>query len=123
MRLLTDEEIEEATGKSTVPDPEIPGGKFWVGDELKVALAAQDDKTAAAMQKELDEVAQNYTISIASLGIVVKELDALRENAQELAEALAALTLRYTGLVTSGDCGNWDPETEEQVKRSRAALE
>lgn len=42
--------------------------------------------------------------------------------APELAEALAALLERYVDLINCGDCGNWDPETEQQVIAARAAL-
>lgn len=42
--------------------------------------------------------------------------------APDLREALAALLERYTGLVNCGDCGFWDPETEDEVKAARAAL-
>jgi hypothetical protein len=36
--------------------------------------------------------------------------------------ALAQLLTRYTELVNSGDCGNWNPETELEVRDARAAL-
>lgn len=39
-----------------------------------------------------------------------------------LVSALAGLLERYTSLVNCGDCGNWDPETEDEVKAARAAL-
>ena len=42
--------------------------------------------------------------------------------APELLEALNAMLDRYTDLVNCGDCGNWDPETEEPVIAARAAI-
>lgn len=42
--------------------------------------------------------------------------------APDLIMALEDLTKRYCELVNSGDCGNWNPETEDQVIASRAAL-
>lgn len=36
--------------------------------------------------------------------------------------ALCDLLERYTGLVNCGDCGNWDPEKENEVISARAAL-
>tara|TARA_R110000772_G_C13233919_1_gene433058 strand:- start:677 stop:1162 length:486 start_codon:yes stop_codon:yes gene_type:complete len=36
---------------------------------------------------------------------------------------LSDLLDTYTRLVNSGDCGNWDPETDDVVIRARAALE
>lgn len=41
---------------------------------------------------------------------------------EEMAGALQQITLRYVGLVDSGDAGNWDPETEVQVIDARAVL-
>lgn len=40
----------------------------------------------------------------------------------ELALVLKALLNRYIGLINSGDCGSWDPETEPEVIRAREAL-
>lgn len=49
----------------------------------------------------------------------------LNEQADEIERmrsALEAMLNRYVGLVNCGDCGNWDPETEEEVIDARAAL-
>ncbi len=40
----------------------------------------------------------------------------------DLLEALEGLLKRYTQLVNCGDCGNWDPEKEDDVIASRAAI-
>lgn len=40
----------------------------------------------------------------------------------DLKVALEGLLNHYTALVNSGDCGNWDPETEPQVIAARKAL-
>lgn len=42
-------------------------------------------------------------------------------NAEMLA-ALRGLLDHYVAAVNSGDCGNWDPETETQVIAARAAI-
>jgi len=42
--------------------------------------------------------------------------------ADELAEALEAMTEHYTSLINSGDAGFWDPETEKPVIKSREVL-
>lgn len=43
-------------------------------------------------------------------------------NAQALYEALVATLDKYISLAESGDAGFWDPNTEDHVMRSRAAL-
>ena len=42
--------------------------------------------------------------------------------APELLDALKSLLDRYVGLVISGDAGNWDAETEDEVIAARAAI-
>lgn len=42
--------------------------------------------------------------------------------APDLLAALNQLLTRYTELVNCGDCGNWNPETELEVKDARAAI-
>jgi hypothetical protein len=50
------------------------------------------------------------------------------DNARKIAAfddmlaALKALTERHASLVNSGDCGFWDPETEQQMIAARAAI-
>lgn len=46
----------------------------------------------------------------------------LLSAAPELLEALEEFLARYIRLVESGDCGNWDPETEEFVVKARIAI-
>lgn len=41
----------------------------------------------------------------------------------ELREALKGLLDEHVKLVSSGDCGNWDVETEYPVKCARTTLE
>ena len=50
-----------------------------------------------------------------SMTALATERDALRD-------ALSGLLKRHTALVESGDCGNWDCETEDEVIAARAAL-
>ncbi len=40
----------------------------------------------------------------------------------DLEPALKNLLKRYVDLASSGDCGNWDPEEEEEVKAARKVL-
>jgi len=42
---------------------------------------------------------------------------------EALVEALQGMLDRYTGLVNSGDAGNWNPEDEPDVIKARAALQ
>lgn len=42
--------------------------------------------------------------------------------APDLYEALRSLLDSYLALVNSGDCGNWNPESEREVIAARAAL-
>jgi hypothetical protein len=39
-----------------------------------------------------------------------------------LAHALEQMIERYIRLVNSGDCGDWDPEMDDEVINSRSAL-
>lgn len=46
-----------------------------------------------------------------------------RQGAQwEVVEALENFLKMYVAMVNSGDCGNWDPETDVEVIQARAAL-
>ena len=51
-----------------------------------------------------------------------------QENAQlvsaapYLLEALSKLTEMYCQMIYSGDCGNWNPEDDIEVKEARAAI-
>lgn len=47
---------------------------------------------------------------------------ALIASREQLVEALQGLLSRYVGLVNSGDAGDWDCETEDEVIAARAAL-
>jgi hypothetical protein len=42
--------------------------------------------------------------------------------APDLLAALNELLERYCQLANSGDCGNWDPEEEAEVRAARAAI-
>ena len=50
------------------------------------------------------------------------ELQLARQQIGELREALQALIDSHAALVNSGDCGNWDVETEPEVMQARALL-
>ena len=51
-----------------------------------------------------------------------------KENAQlvsaapDLLDALSRLTEMYCQMIYSGDCGNWNPEDDIEVKEARAAI-
>lgn len=42
--------------------------------------------------------------------------------APKLLTALEAMTAHYVALVNCGDCGRWDPETEDEVLVARDAI-
>lgn len=44
------------------------------------------------------------------------------EKAEGLAQALVGMVEMYVPLINSGDCGNWDPEEDEEVIDARQAL-
>ena len=46
----------------------------------------------------------------------------LQGQVETLKAGLEAMMLRYLELVNSGDCGNWDPEKEPEVRAARALL-
>ncbi len=43
-------------------------------------------------------------------------------NHERLVSALRKMINHYTGLVNSGDAGNWNPETEPQIIEARETL-
>lgn len=49
--------------------------------------------------------------------------DRIAESVAELRDAAEALLLRYTKLIESGDCGNWDPWDEDEVIHLASVLE
>jgi hypothetical protein len=55
---------------------------------------------------------------------MVPSQDVLDRRVLEAAryQALEILLERYVGLVNCGDCGNWNPEQEEEVISARAVL-
>lgn len=75
--------------------------------ELELSLAAQKQEWGKAYD----------------IGVTCKHnLAAEREVSDKLEKALEWLLDNHTGLVNSGDCGNWDVETEVEVGNARAAL-
>ncbi|WPU91821.1 hypothetical protein SNE25_21115 [Mucilaginibacter sabulilitoris] len=59
------------------------------------------------------------------LGVSISQTAAnarLIAAAPELLTVLQDLLTRYTELVNSGDCGNWDPEEEKEVIQARNAI-
>jgi hypothetical protein len=45
-----------------------------------------------------------------------------KDAMQEMLVALQTFLDRYVEMAASGDCGNWDPETEPHVIAARAAI-
>jgi hypothetical protein len=46
----------------------------------------------------------------------------IRKAAPQLLDALEEITEMYCAMINSGDCGNWNPETDKEVIKSRAAI-
>lgn len=53
---------------------------------------------------------------------IERAIEAENAISAALYEALDDLVNRYAGMINSGDCGFWDPETETEVIKARAAL-
>jgi hypothetical protein len=51
-----------------------------------------------------------------------EEVFELRGQRDELLNASKEFLDRYVTLINSGDCGNWNPETEDVVIAMRAAI-
>lgn len=52
-----------------------------------------------------------------------QKLDEMRKQRDELLKELGRMVYAYVDLVTSGDCGNWDPETDDCIISARKVLE
>ena len=50
------------------------------------------------------------------------KLAAAEARIAKLEAALSGVLRKYVDLVNCGDCGNWNPETEDEVINARAAL-
>ena len=59
---------------------------------------------------------------MAAAPTLATELSAALVREKALREALIGMINHYTELVNCGDCGNWDPETDDPVIHARAAL-
>lgn len=80
----------------------------------------------------MSEPRASTTVGYTEVEIGSRDLEEAHENAAfivravnshaELIAALNAMTERYVTLAGSGDCGFWDPETEQEVIDARAAL-
>lgn len=66
----------------------------------------------------LSELAETYTLAKR----LEQERDEAREQAAELLEALEAMADYYVQLVNTGDAGQWNPEEDDVVIKSRAAI-
>lgn len=63
------------------------------------------------MMRDFVDIAEHYA------DCKVKE-----SAATDLLEALERFVENYVDMVNSGDCGNWNPETEVKVINARAAI-
>lgn len=52
----------------------------------------------------------------------IEDAKPLLERGGEAERALESLLKRYVDLVNCGDCGNWNPETEQEVVEARRVL-
>lgn len=66
----------------------------------------------------LSELAKTYSLARK----LEQERDEAREQAAELLEALEVMADYYVQLVNTGDAGQWNPEEDDVVIKSRAAI-
>jgi len=50
------------------------------------------------------------------------KIDDIENQRNDLLEALEEITKMYCDMINSGDCGNWNPETDKEVIKARAAI-
>lgn len=89
--------------------------------ELRTALEAAQAEIAR-LEGELTDAIVAFNMNDQTLLDVVEHRDAAQETSKRLAEALDKLDFRYRSLVYSGDCGSWNPEDEDVVIETLAAL-
>ena len=90
-------------------------------ENIALRVAALKERAERAEAENADWVAR-YDGLHDVLSAAGRQLAAAQSTIAELRAALAGLLKRYVDLAGSGDCGNWDPETEDQVIAARAAL-
>lgn len=97
---------------------------FRLGD---VRLVATDE--LASQKREHEATLATTQHWLANLRSAEAELTRLRaENAtlqrrvEQMERAATDFLDNYVAMINSGDCGNWDPETEPKVIALRAAL-
>lgn len=91
---------------SHTPGPWLVRGTDVYGAGVKVASAPSMRQTAGSTVGH-EQATANARLVAAS---------------PELVASLREMVDLYTELVNSGDAGFWDPETEKQVQRARAAI-
>jgi len=94
------------------PGPWYCGTFRPVGNRPGIDIDAADSANIALCHYEKTEMTATETKANARL----------IASAPELLAALQAILNRYIDLAGSGDCGNWNPETEPQVIQARAAI-
>jgi hypothetical protein len=77
---------------------------------------------AALHENAASQLADMVVDSLPSHGGESEGYPGIAHDFETMRTALAQLLTRYTELVNSGDCGNWNPETELEVRDARAAL-
>jgi hypothetical protein len=94
--------------------------EFYCAEAIKDVLRAVNSHDALVAERDM---LQQHCAQWAR-GNLIRERESLTDYIARAAmvKALEAMVERYVGLANSGDCGFWDPETEEEVIAARAAL-
>ncbi len=89
-------------------------------DEHEAAIQEHDDAHAALGEvlHQSGDTGPKHS-ALAACASIAADVDA---DIARLTSSLRGLLELYTDLVNCGDCGNWDPEREDQVIAARAAL-
>lgn len=105
----------------TTPDGKLVPFGLADGDELRDAIVHQmgviKDLRAVEFQREseIEMLRHNARIHLQSAVDMQRRIKTLEDALRELLD-------NHCRLVNSGDCGNWDVEKEEAVKKARALL-
>lgn len=97
-----------------------------VVDELKLLADAKTSIYGSihVAQAAVDALEQAQSLLESDTAVVIQPgiWHAKLDRIEQLEAALKAISDRYTSLVNSGDCGSWNPETEDEVIAVRLLL-